>query len=140
MACAYSQDLRERLVRAVAGGMSAREAAKLYEVGTSTAIVWVRRWRDTGSFDALPMGGFRGTPLDGEEAWLLRLNSEQPDLTLEEIQAKLIERGVTVALSTIWRFFHRRSISFKKNGARRRARTSRRQGRSRGLARDPGIA
>lgn len=140
MACAYSHDLRERLVRAVAGGMSAREAAKLYEVGAATAVVWVRRWRDTGSFDALPMGGFRGTPLDGETSWLLQLNAEQPDLTLEEIQTKLAERGVTVAISTIWRFFHRRRISFKKNGARRRAGAGGRQSGTRGLAGDTGIA
>jgi len=140
MARAYSQDLRDRLVRSVAGGLSAREAAKLYEVGAATAVVWVRRWRDTGSSSALAMGGFRGTPLDGEAAWLLELNAAQPDLTLEEIQASLAERGVNVAISTIWRFFHRRRISFKKNGARRRARASGRQGGTRGLAGDTGIA
>jgi transposase len=42
------------------------------------------------------------------------------DITLAELQEGLKERGVAVAIGTLWRFFNRRKITRKKNGARRR--------------------
>src|ERR1700693_5149831 len=46
----YSMDLRERVVGAVeTGGLSCHQAAAQFGVGVSTAIVWVRRLRETGS-------------------------------------------------------------------------------------------
>ena len=45
----YSLDLRERVVRAVMkGGLSCHQAAAQFGVGISTAINWVRRFRETG--------------------------------------------------------------------------------------------
>jgi transposase len=61
---------------------------------------------------------------------LLALVNEQADLTLEEIRARLAERGVAVAVSSIWRVFARHGISFKKNRARRGAAASGRGERS----------
>ena len=38
-----------------------------------------------------------------------------PDVTLEELQTKLIEaHGARFGLTTIWRFFDRRAITYKK--------------------------
>jgi transposase len=49
MAKAYSQDLRDRVIDAVAGeGMKCREAGRRFGVGASTAIKWVERYRETG--------------------------------------------------------------------------------------------
>ena len=46
-------------------------------------------------------------------------------MTLAEIAAHLESaHGVRVSQSCVWRFFHRRSITFKKNGGRQRAATS----------------
>src|SRR5882672_10339936 len=46
----YSMDLRKRVVAAVeTGGLSCHQAAAQFGVGVSTAIVWVRRLRETGS-------------------------------------------------------------------------------------------
>ncbi len=46
----YSIDLRERVVAAVEkGGMSRHRAAAQFGVGISTAIAWVKRFRETGS-------------------------------------------------------------------------------------------
>src|ERR1700685_3240350 len=46
----YLMDLRERVVAAVeGGGLSCHQAAAQFGVGVSTAIVWVRRLRETGS-------------------------------------------------------------------------------------------
>ena len=47
----YSMDLRERVVAAVdPGRLSCHRAAAQFGVGVNTAIIWVRRFRETGSF------------------------------------------------------------------------------------------
>ena len=53
----YSEDLRERVVVVVEGGLSRRQAASMFDVGISTVIRWLQRFRTTGSFLAKPMGG-----------------------------------------------------------------------------------
>jgi putative transposase len=50
MSMPYSEDLRERVVAAVEGGLSRRQAASMFDVGISTVIRWVQRFRTTGSF------------------------------------------------------------------------------------------
>jgi transposase len=108
-----SQDLRERVVRAVEAGASCHEAAAAFEVSPSSAIRWVARWRQTGSAAAKPMGGKR-SPLDAHKPWLLELIAVEPDLTLEEIRGRLRQRGVKVSTSSVWRFCDRHDITFKK--------------------------
>jgi putative transposase len=49
MARAYSMDLRERVVAAVSGGLSRRQAAARFGVSYSVAIYWLKRLRETGS-------------------------------------------------------------------------------------------
>jgi transposase len=113
MARPYSTDLRERVVKAVDGGLSRRQAASLFGVAISTVIEWVRAWRESGSLAAKPMGGDR--------TWLLERVEAVPDLTLEELRSELAARGIQVGYGTVWRFFAAEGISFKKNRARRRA-------------------
>ena len=55
MGAPYSLDLRERVVAAVAGGMSRAEAARRFEVSHSSSIRWTQRATATGSPAALPM-------------------------------------------------------------------------------------
>src|SRR5437660_2650809 len=116
---AYSRDLRERVVRAVEAGASCHEAAATFEVGVSSAIRWVTRWRQTGSAAAKPMGGKR-SPLDAHKPWLEELIAAEPDLTLEEIRGRLRARGIVVAASSVWRFCDRHDITSKKKTARGR--------------------
>lgn len=113
----YSRDLRERVVRAVEAGASCHEAAAAFEVSPSSAIRWVARWRQSGSVAAKPMGGKR-SPLDAHKAWLLDLIAAEPDLTLEEIRGRLRARGIAVSASSVWRFYNRHNITFKKKPAR----------------------
>jgi transposase len=63
------------------------------------------------------MGGKR-SPLDAHKDWLLALIGAEPDLTLEEIRARLRGRGILVSTSMVWRFFDRHDITFKKKPAR----------------------
>jgi transposase len=127
MAKPYSRDLRERVVAAVAGGLSRRRAAALFGVGVSTAIGWLRQWRESGRVAAKPMGGDRRSRLTGERDWLLERIAAAPDLTLEELRAELRGRGVVVGYGTVWRFFAREQITLKKSHARRRAGAARRR-------------
>src|SRR5262249_50485646 len=120
----YSEDLRERVVAAVEGGLSRREAAGGFGVGVSTVIRWVQRFRATGSFAAQPVGGDPPSLLTGVRDWILERIEAEPDLTIEEIQNELRERGVIVGYGTVWRFFEREAITFKKKRARGRARAA----------------
>ena len=122
MAKGYSTDLRERAIAIVEDGDSAREAARVLNVAPSTAIRWVELWTTTGSIEAKPGTGHSRSPLKAYEDWLLDLVSRQPDLTLEEIRELLKrEKKLEVAASSVWRFFDRHDITFKKNTARSRA-------------------
>ena len=116
MTAPLSQDLRKRLVRAVAEGASARAAATRFAVSASAAIKLVRRVRQTGSTAPARMGGYRKPLLAGQEVFLRELTAERKGITLAEIRAILIERGVApVSLMTIWTMLKRLDLSHKKS-------------------------
>src|SRR5580693_1680198 len=119
-----SEDLRKRVVWAVGEeGMSCRAAARRFGVSFASAIRWVAALRDRGSYAPLPMGGdTRSQRVEAHADYLLRLHRREPDLTLNEIRARLERaRGEKVSASMIWRFFDRHDITHKKVGARERA-------------------
>jgi transposase len=118
MGAPYSLDLRERVVAAVASGMSRRAAAKCYQVSISTAIRWVTRADQTGSPAALPMGGRKPFALAAEGEWIRARLAEKPDITGRELLAELHERKVNVSYYGVWHFLDRSGLSFKKNATR----------------------
>jgi transposase len=118
---AYSKDLRARVLGAVDRGMSAREASRVFAVSPASAIKWVQQWHRSGITEASAVRGHRISLLELHRTWLLALIDTQPDLTLIEIKGLLQERQVNACVNSIWRFFKRHNISFKKDFARRRA-------------------
>jgi transposase len=132
-----SNDLRVRLVGCVAAGLSCRAAADRFGVAASTAVKWVRRWRDTGVVAPRPQGGDkRSGRIESHAAEILELIAGKVDITLAEIADHLQrEHGARFAPSTIWRFLDRHDETFKKNRARQRARAAGRGERKAGLAR-----
>jgi transposase len=119
MAKGYSKDLRERAVVMVEEGESRREVARVLNLAPSTAVRWLDRWNRTGSVAAKPGIGHSRSPLKTYEQWLLDLVAKEPDLTLEEIRDRLRrEKKVAVATSSVWRFYDRHEITFKKSPAR----------------------
>ena len=119
-----SNDLRCRVVTAVVeGDMTRRGAAKRFGIAPSTAIKWVHAWHRTGSCRPRAQGGDRRSQrIEARAEVVLALLDETPDMTLVEIATHLeSEHGLRVSQSTVWRFFRRRGITFKKNGARQRA-------------------
>lgn len=126
MARAYSQDLRNRVLSATAEGSSARGAAERFGIGIKTAIEWVRRARETGERTARRQGQPKGSRVDKHEAFLRGLVAETDDITLAEMQARLREeRGVAVGITTLWRFFDARGLTFKKRAFTPRSRIAR---------------
>ena len=79
-------------------------------------------WRERGDVRPRPQGGDRRSHrIEAQASFLLDRIERTPDVTLAELQALLRDRGMAVGIGTLWRFFDRRGISFKKNRARRRA-------------------
>src|ERR1700733_10829867 len=120
MARPYSHDLRERVVLAVEAGATRQAAGDRFGVSDSSAIRWVQRWRSEGDFAAKRRGG-SNSPLEDHAALLLALVVEEPDLTLDEWCVALRERGIVTSRVSVWRFFDRHQVSYKKNSARQRA-------------------
>ena len=96
----YSNDLRVRVIQVVEGGAAARAAARQFVIGDSTAIRWAKRWRETGSYEAKSVKGQSRSPLKNHEEWLLALVQQEPDLTLQEVQALAARR--TAAEGGTW--------------------------------------
>jgi transposase len=128
----YSQDLRERVLRALDRGDRPTQIARRFEVSR----VWVYqvrdRLRETGERGSYPIGGHRRSRLAGLEAVLRTWIEAQPDLTLAELQQRLREQGVSIKLGALWHQLNQWNLSFKKNPARQRARA---RGRASGAPR-----
>jgi transposase len=124
----YSEDVRSLVVGEVAAGASRRAAARRFKVSASSAIRWVDRHDETGRVSCEPRRARSRSPLEPQTAWLLELVGKEPDLTLAEIEERLLkDRGIRTTDSSIDRFFRRHKISFKKNAARSRTRSARRR-------------
>ncbi len=61
-------------------------------------------------------GDRRSHAIEAHHDWLLELVAETPDLTLAEIRLALLGRSHGFGKGTVWRFFERHRISFKKTG------------------------
>jgi transposase len=115
MTAPLSSDLRQRLVRAVEAGSSARAAARRFEVSSSAAITLMRRVRTTGSIAPAKIGGYRRPLLDGHADLLRQLTAAKPGITLAELRTALAEQGIVVgSLTTIWTTLRRLDLRHKK--------------------------
>ena len=104
MARAYSLDLRERVVAAVAAGQSCRSVATTFMVSVASVVKWSQRHRAVGSPAALKMGGRRPYLVARERDWVLARIAEKPDLTLRALLKELADRGLIVSYYALWHF------------------------------------
>ena len=114
---AYSQDLRERVLAAVDGGLRVREAAPLFRVSVSYIYKALERRAATGETSASARGGLRRSPvLSGHEAGLLEHLRANPDATLGELRRWLFEtRGVSISVGALWNGLDRLGWTLKKS-------------------------
>ena len=112
---AYSQDLRERVLRAVDQGMSQKEAARIFGVSEPSIKRYLKLRRETGSLTPRKIPGRPkrkiGALLDGLRPQL----EAHPDATLEE-HCRLweAETGAKVSPSTMGRAIERLEWTRKK--------------------------
>jgi transposase len=100
---------------AIERGLSCRQAAARFGVSASSAIRWLDRLKKQGNLAPRKQGGDRKSGrIEAEADFLLGAVAETPDITLAELREKLKARGVSVGIGTLWRFFDRRRITFKK--------------------------
>lgn len=137
MARAFSEDLRRRVIVAIEAGLSTRAAARRFDIGESTAGAWHRLWRASGDCRAGKQGQPPRSKLDAHAAFILDLAEDIKDITLAEITERLhAERGVSACPATVWHFFAKRGITFKKNRTRGGTGSRRRQAGAGDLVRE----
>lgn len=120
----YSQDLRDRIVRYVEQGHSARAAGRVFGVSASTAVRLAASHRRHGTTRAKPQGRRPGTvgKLAPHIDFLLEVVRSDPDITLAELAGALADaEGVEVNVSSIHRALIRAGWSYKKRADRQRA-------------------
>ena len=103
MSKALSLDLRTRVLAAIAGGLSCRQAAERFGVSASSAIRWRALERIQGDARPKALGGDRRSGrIEARAGLILALVEEKPDITLEELRAALARRGLAVGYGTLW--------------------------------------
>src|SRR3954453_16400964 len=123
MTAPLSQDLRERIVQAVGGGSTIRQAARRFAVSASAAIKRMQRVRQTGSAAPAQIGGYRRPLLEKHADELRAIVSSKAGITIKELRDALHARGLVVkALSPIADMLHRLDLSHKKRACERPSR------------------
>lgn len=112
---AYSEDLRERVVRAVAIGTPRDEVAARFVVSVPTITRWLRLKRETGSLAPKPVPGPVAVKMAAVMAALPERLAEHADATLDEHCSWWQEAsGVEVSTATMSRALTRLGWARKK--------------------------
>jgi transposase len=115
MAKPLSMDLRERVLAAIAGGVSGRQAAVRFGVSAASVSRWRTRAREQGDAEPRAQGGDRKSHrIDAHQATIMALLKTTPDITIEELRHSLNQKGLSFGYGTIRRFFERHKITRKK--------------------------
>jgi len=113
-----SNDLRERVVAAIAAGAPCRSVAARFGVSVSSVVKWSQRHRATGSVAPGKIGGHRKLVLAPHRAFIVERIEQTPELSLHRLKDELVARGVKVSHNTVWEFLRREGLRFKKNAVR----------------------
>src|SRR2546428_5160791 len=114
---AYSQDLREKVVGAVAQDkQSNRAIAETLSLSEVTIERWTRRQRETGSVAASAHAGGVARVLAPHETFLRDAVKAQSDISLDELCERVkTELGLKVSGSMVSRELTRLQLSRKKS-------------------------
>lgn len=137
----YSQDLRDRVLGAVDGGMAVRRTAATFKVSVAYIYKALIRRRLTGDAGINPNRGRPPRKLSsGQELALAAHIRARPGITLAQAQAWLLsEHDVSLSTGAMWNAARRLGLSFKKSPARRRAGPAGRGGPPQAVASSPAV-
>jgi transposase len=124
----YSQDLRDRVLRALARGEGPSAIARRFEVSRFYVYQVRNRERATGVRTSFPIGGHRRSRLEAAQPVLRGWIAAEPGLTLAELQERLASQGIAIRIGALWHQLNQWNLTFKKNPARQRARARGRAG------------
>jgi transposase len=116
MGTCRSDDLRARVVEAVACGSSRRAAADRFSVSVSSAIRWTARAAREGSAKPFKQGRPLGKgPLAAHLDYLIAAVEARPDITMPELASRLqTERGIRAAWASLSKLLCRAGFTYKK--------------------------
>ena len=104
-------------------GIRCHEAAAHFDTSVSFAVNLMTLWRETGSVDPRPRGGFRHGKLDAHRDFILEIVTARSDITMPELAKELrTAKGMEVTASALSKFLISCGFSFKKNPAGKRTR------------------
>jgi transposase len=132
---AYSQDLRDRVLRGLERGEGATSIARRLEVSLRWVYHVKHRYEQDGERAAQPVGGYRRSRVAEMEPRIRAWIGAHVDLTLVELCERLAEQGILINPTALWHQLDKWNLTFKKNATRQRARAGRRQARPRHGAR-----
>ena len=122
-----SQDLRQRIITARERGAGTGEVCRRFGVSRKSVERFWKQHCLTGQCQPKQIGGYRRSRLEKHDRTLRRWISEQADLTLSQLQERCRqELEVAIGLTALWHRLEKLGLSYKKNHARRRARSARR--------------
>jgi transposase len=115
MSRALSVDLRVRVLAAVAGGLTHRQAGDRFGVGAASVSRWRTLEREQGDPKPKALGGDRRSGrIEAHGATIMAMLDETTDITLSELRRQLAERGLIFGDGTVRRFLKRHKITRKK--------------------------
>jgi transposase len=115
MAGALGDDLRLRVLKASAEGVSARSAAARFGVGVSSAIRWIARAK-IGELSPRPQGRKGGSRLDAYADFVFGMVDERKDITLNEMVERLeAECSMRIGRSALSDWLRGHGWTFKKS-------------------------
>lgn len=110
---AYSDDLREKVLKALQNGQPAKDVSARFDVGISWVYKIYRRYRTTGSYQALPRPGAPRKLSHDDIKKLEKLVADNPSATLKELKQM---GDFSVGLTTIHKILREElKITYKKN-------------------------
>ena len=122
-----SQDLRQRIIAARERGAGTGEVCRRFGVSRKSVERFWKQHRLTGICQPKQIGGYRRSRLEKHDRTLRRWIDQQVDLTLSQLQERCRqELNVAIGLTALWHRLEKLGLSYKKNDARRRARSARR--------------
>ena len=104
----YSKDLRLKVLSAVDRGIPRKEVVEVFDVSLATIKRWLKRRRETGDVEPMPLPGKPSVKGVALREWLPAQLNANPDLTLAEYcEAFEDQRGVRVSTATMSRNIRR---------------------------------
>ena len=120
-----SQDLRQRIIAARERGEGTGEVCRRFGVSRKSVERFWKQHRLTGACRPKQVGGYRRSRLEPHDRTLCRWIAGQPDLTLGDLQKRCLKQlNVAIGITALWHRLEQLGLSYKKNDARRRARSA----------------